>query len=61
MKMANDEAGSEAHIHKIRKVSDVVSKKDVSLLGHVIRASENDPMKQVTFKSNSLRPLTPAN
>ena len=61
MKMANDEIDPEKQTWKIKKISEVVSQKHIGLLGHVIRASENDPMKQVTFEYKSMRPLIPAN
>ena len=45
---------------KINKVTYTLKYKRRSLLGHIIRTDDNDPLKQVTFSNDDLNPLTPA-
>ena len=42
------------------KVTYTLKKKRLSLLGHIIRTDDNDPIKQVTFANNDLEPRTAA-
>ena len=43
-----------------KQVTHTLKKKRLSLLGHIIRTDDNDPIKQVTFANNKLEPLTAA-
>ena len=44
----------------MNKVIYTLKKKRLSLLGHIIRTDNNDPIKQVTFANHDLAPLTAA-
>ena len=63
LEKANKEVGVEfpnPNNRKIKKVTHTLKLKRLSLLGHIIRADPNDPLKQVTFANESLDVLTPA-
>ena len=45
---------------RIKPVTELIDKRKIQLLGHIIRSNRNDPMKQVTFCDGSLTPVTPA-
>ena len=53
IQMANErtqgEAGTNKKNRKIELIADIILDKSVKLIGHVLRANESDPMKQVTF------------
>ena len=60
---ANKDVGVEFPLLDRRKINNVtytLKKKRLSLLGHIIRTDDNDPIKQVTFANNGLEPLTAA-
>ena len=53
------ENGTRSDVMKVRKLSEVIEMRRKTLLGHVIRSSEEDPMRRVTFDSENqnLKPL----
>lgn len=44
---------------KIKTFSEHYIKQGQALFGHVLRCSEEDPLRQVTFEPNSARPMLP--
>ena len=53
------ESGTRTNVLKARKLSEVVEMRRKTLLGHVIRAPDDDPMKKATFdnENQNLKPL----
>ncbi len=43
-----------------QKVSTIIHNKRLTLLGDIIRTDTNDPLRQVTFENDNLKPLAPA-
>ena len=42
---------------KVKLISDIIKHRQASLLGHVIRSEERDPMEMVSFGNEELTPL----
>ena len=62
LQKANDAVNhSNYRTHKvIEKISEVLKQNRLKLLGHVIRASPKDPMREVTFETASINIKRPA-
>ena len=46
---------------KIRPITELIDKRKIKLLGHIIRADRNDPLQEITFSDPiNLTPLIPA-
>ena len=64
MKKANEEAGTNMidpnETPKIKNVFSIIHNKRLTLLGHILRSDANDPLREVTFENQNLKPLTPA-
>ena len=44
----------------IKNVSTIIHNKILTRLGQIITSDANDPLRQVTFENDNLKPLTPA-